>query len=270
MKRLIALLVVLCLLCQPIFAMATNLSDLSDEELNLLHTLVEEEIERRKAKEQQENTYNQSVDHEGEIVFAGVPWGIGLTDLQACMQYKGYNFNLRIVDAAYSLPVWTYDFRHDWEYNVKDSGYSVYIGSGTTIAGYNVDYIYLYSHYDFGNNYINTDKDASHYYMAEIHLALEYEHVDRSYEDLRAKLDSLYGQHQEVSFHSVDYTYTYSVWEGANNTAVCLYKGVKDDDDFRHLNLMYGRTDSDKILAALDAVRVSLIPPADSSDTSGL
>lgn len=213
-------------------------------------------------------------DVDTEIVFSNTPWGIGVDELQKAMQSAGFFFNAEDVRDASYMPIWTYDFRHEWENSVKEAGYWIILNywkdDNVKVAGYRLDSLYLYCHYDLTDGVLDRDRSKSHYYRADISLDVEKELVDASYTDLQNKLTKLYGSYVEDSFHITDYTYTCSTWTGANNTAVCLYKSRGDDGEYSFLHLLYGKTDCEATLNAIHDAAVREIGTPDPDDLSGI
>lgn len=206
-------------------------------------------------------------DIDKDILFNGIPWGIGGQELLDSMAEKGLKAG--IVDES-SMPIWTYDFRNEWQYNVSDTGYYIgyyyYDDHNTKIGGYDLDTILQYAYYDVVDGKLN--KPNCHYYKTEISFDIDYELVDRSYEDLKGKLSNLYGEGTETQVYLVDTDYTYTVWKGTNNTAVCLYKSHGEETQFLHL--MYGITDIENTLNTVREAYVNSVPPADENDYNGL
>ena len=206
-------------------------------------------------------------DVDKEITFNGIPWGIGGQELIDTMSQKG--FRAQRAEES-SMPIWTYDFREDWKYNVADTGYYIgyyyYNDNKTKIAGYELNNIMQYAYYDIKDNKLN--KPNCHYYKTEIWFDIKNELVERAYEDLKNKLTNLYGNGTESKVYLIDTDYIYTVWKGINNTAVCLY--MSEDKDNNFLNLMYGITNCEETLKFVREIYINSIAPADENDYSGL
>ena len=206
-------------------------------------------------------------DTEEEILFNGIPWGIDGRELLEKMSEKG--FIAQQADET-SLPIWTYDFRNDWQYNIDNAGY--YIGyyywdeHKTKIGGYDISNILLYAYYDIVDGKL--DKSIGHYYKAEISFQLDNELVFIAYSDLKRKLSNLYGDGTEATSHLIDTDYNYTVWKGSNNTAVCLY--ASNSKNSNSLNIMYGITNCEEVLKLVREAYINSIIPADENDYHGL
>ena len=208
-----------------------------------------------------------NADVEKDIVFNGIPWGINGSDLLEQMEKKG--FRAGTVDES-SMPIWTLDFRNDWQYNVKDTGY--YIGyyfrddHNTKIGGYELDNILQYAYYDTSDGKLN--KPNCHYYKTEISFDVDTELVGRAYDDLKGKMTTLYGTGEEATSFILDTNYRYIIWKGTNNTAACLYMSEGKENNYLHL--MYGITNCEETLNHVREVVVNSIPLSDPDDYNGL
>lgn len=217
-------------------------------------------------------------DGEKEITFQGVPWETKCEDLGKALKKAGFilvdeqNFIEFVFGTIKDNVTGGFMLRHNDELIFAPLDASEYsavisnIGHGNTtysdgrkglnqIAGYDVESWLV--------NFILTDGTA---FPILYQITLEAGDKDAAYEDLRAKLTTVYGESEhgesKTGWESTD------VWQGANNTAVVLYAHLSGGK-ILDLSLCYGKTDAEAVAAAAMG---QLAPNngVDSSDTSGL
>ncbi len=211
-------------------------------------------------------TYHSKAETEKEIEFSGIPWGISITEVNNRLVEMGYS-----KDEAddTSLHTWPYHWQSDYRHTVKDTGLSLstsYWGDDThKIAGYTVNWTTMLAYYDFDDTMVNREPSKSHFCQAIIEFDIDFELVDRAYDDLKTKLTKLYGEPKQ---NIVDDEAKAFEWYGANNTVVRLEQ--TNGKDYKHIYLIYGITSIDEILSELRNTIVKTAPPADPDDLSGL
>lgn len=214
------------------------------------------------------------------IEFHGIPWGISVNELESSLEERGIVVNADDIKNDASMPVWSYTFRNSFMNNIESTGYqiSLYYYSAydekPSIAGYPVKEMQFYSHYDIDDGVLSQEADDSHYYMAQIGFDVSDERTPAIYDDLYNKLTGLYGEGVENSTFEVETTYTYTVWEGMDNTAVCLYRSESTSSDYQFLNLWYGNTTIEETLLNVRKLvvekQIQLQVQAAANDTTGL
>lgn len=214
------------------------------------------------------------------IEFHGIPWGISVNELEIALEERGIVVSADDIKNDASMPVWSYTFRNSFMNNIESTGhkislfyYSAY-DEKPSIAGYPVEEMQFYSHYDISGGILSQEADDSHYYMAQINFDMNDERTPVIYNDLSNKLTGLYGEGVENSTFEVETTYTYTVWEGQDNTAVCLYRSESTDSDYQHLNLWYGNTNIEETLLNIRKLvvekQIQQQIEAAANDTTGL
>ena len=205
-------------------------------------------------------------DTDKEIVFNGIPWGISILEVNNKLVELGYSSES---PDETSLHTWPYHWQSDYSHTVKDTGLILstcyWDDDSHKIAGYIVDWTTMLAYYDFDDTSVNRDAESSHFCQAIIEFRIDYELVDRAYDDLKAKLTKLYGQPKKVIVDDEAKGYE---WYGLNNTVVRLEQ--HNGKDYKYIYLMYGIHNIDGILKDLRAMIVKTAPPADADDLSGL
>lgn len=146
------------------------------------------------------------------------------------------------------------------------------------MGGYLVKSIHAYCHFAYSADSVNLDATNSRFYMADAWIDTADEAA--AYDDLKDKLSTLYGEPVEDIANQTAYNYKneihYSVWYGANNTAVCLRYGFsanKEEEwvtDTEYLILTYGKTDSEARLCELKQAIAQEETTAYAGDLGGL
>lgn len=205
-------------------------------------------------------------DVEQEITFNGIPWGTSITNVNQKLVELGYSNDK---PDETSLHTWPYHWQSDYKHTVKDTGLSLntsYWSDDThKIAGYVVGWTTMLAYYDYDDEKVNIDEDKSHFCQAIIQFSIEYELVDKAFEDLKSKLTTLYGSSVQAI---VDDEAKAFEWYGTNNTAVRLEQ--RNGKDYKYIYLIYGITNIDSILNEVREAVVKSIPDADPNDFSGL
>lgn len=213
-------------------------------------------------------------DTDTDIVFHSIPWGISLDELTQQLKDKGIPSSAIDVYNDDNMAIWTYRFRNDYQYDIECTGHSIHVNlwfnDSVKIAGYPVNTMEFFTHYDISNNTLSKSTDASHYYMTKIWLSVSDEMAVDVYNDLYKKLTTLYAEGKTDTIKEVETTYTYTVWHGANNTAVCLFHGVSDSSDFQSVHLYYGITDIEKPLQTIREYVIQEQVKAVQNDMTGL
>lgn len=214
-------------------------------------------------------------DTESEIVFHGIPWGISVNELADQLRQRNIPVSSGDIEADANMAIWTYQFRNSYMNDIESTGYKIplYFFSNpdtVKIAGYPVQDMQLYAHYDITDGIIKLDADNSKYYLVSVQFDVSDEMALGVYADLHQKLSSLYGNGVEDATKIVETTYTYTVWNGANNTAVCLYRSVSTSSDYQFVHLMYGKTDCEQTLREVRRLVIEHEIQSVADDTTGL
>lgn len=214
------------------------------------------------------------------IEFHGIPWGISVSELESALEERGLVVNGDDIKNDASMPIWSYKFRNSFMNNIDSTGHkiSLYYYSDydkkPSIAGYPVEEMEFYAHYDITDGVLSQNAGDSHYYMAQIGFDVNDERTPFIYNDLCNKLTGLYGEGVENSTFEFDTTYTYTVWEGLDNTAVCLYRSESTESDYQFLNLWYGNTTIEETLLNVRKLvvekQIQQQVQAAANDTTGL
>lgn len=214
-------------------------------------------------------------DTETEIVFHGIPWGISVNELVDQLKQRNIPAQSVDIEADASMAIWAYQFRNSYMNNIESTGYNIplyfYSNPGAVkIAGYPVQDMQLYAHYDITDGTLKLGANDSKYYMVLIQFDVSDEMAVGVYADLHKKLSALYGNGAEDTTKEVETTYTYTVWHGANNTAVCLYRSVSTSSNYQFVYLMYGKTDCEKTLREVRRLVIEHEIQSVADDTTGL
>ena len=205
-----------------------------------------------------------SADTDKEIVFHGIPWGIGLDELST--QLKQRDIPTNGIETGADMHFWDYQFLSVTEDHVDSTGFYMYFvdyDDTVKIAGYPVRSMYFYSHYGVTDGKISLDANDSEYYLVNISFAASDEMVAGIYSDILNKLTKLYGSSTE----SAPGRYTQAVWYGANDTAVMLYRS---SGEYQYVCLIYGKTVSKQELLELRRLVIEYEIQSVEDDLTGL
>ena len=214
-------------------------------------------------------------DSDKEIVFHGIPWGISINELAEHLRKRSIPVLSGDIEADANMAIWAYQFRNSYMNDIESTGYKIplyFYGNPNTvkIAGYPVQEMQLYAHYDITDRTLKLDADNSKYYMVSVKFDVSDEMAVGVYADLHKKLSALYGNGVEDATKEIETTYTYTVWHGASNTAVCLYRSVSASSNYQHVKLMYGKTDSEQTLREVRRLVIEHEIQSVADDTTGL
>ena len=183
------------------------------------------------------------------IMFHSIPWGISIDEVAAALKERGIPIDADDFYLDANMHFWTYDFGNDWRYTIEETGHRIVSSfwyDEVKIAGYRIQDIQLYAHYDITNGVLKKETENSKYYMASISFDISDELAQPAYADLLAKLTALYGDGAEDKVISGSKEYTYAVWNGADDTAVCLYRS--EGGEYQFVNLIYGHKNIEETL----------------------
>lgn len=214
-------------------------------------------------------------DTDTEIVFHSIPWGISVNELVDQLRQRSIPVQSGDIEADASMAIWAYQFRNSYMNDIESTGFEIplYFFSypdAVKIAGYPVQDMQLYAHYDITDGILKLDADNSQYYMVSLQFDVSDEMAVGVYADLHKKLSALYGNGAEDTTKEIETTYTYTVWHGANNTAVCLYRSVSTSSDYQFVHLMYGKTDSEQTLREVRRLVIEHEIQSVADDSTGL
>lgn len=216
-----------------------------------------------------------SADTDKEIVFHGIPWGISIDNLVKYLSKRKIDVLNSDIAAEANMAIWTYQFRNSYEHDIEESGIKInlsYWGNPgvVKIAGYPVQQLELYAHYGTTNGKINFKPANTKYYLTSIQFDVSDEMAVGVYEDLSKKLSALYMTGTENTTKIIDTTYTYTVWHGANDTAVCLYRSVSTNSNYQFVHLMYGKTNCEQTLREVRRLVIEHEIQSVAEDSTGL
>ncbi len=222
-----------------------------------------------------------------EILFRGIPWYASMTDVKASFS----DDSIIVAETDEALQV--YYSKIDGNMHNASLGmtrypagwvaYSYLEGQDFKVAGYGLSDMTFYCCYGLDENRVNRKSDNSRLYLASYTFGV----VDKrgAFEDLKAKLSSIYGEGKESSESGFSYiieeadlkeneiTEYRAEWNGDNNTAAVLVfseSELSNDDLFHHyLVLTYGKTDSDTMVQSVcDAVEAECVAQENQSRTN--
>ena len=216
-----------------------------------------------------------TADTNENIVFHGIPWDISINELASALKERGIPVGYNDISNDANMAVWTYEFRNSYEHDIETTGHKIsrYFWNDdvvVNIAGYPVQRMEFYAHYDITDGVLKQDANESRYYLTNSWFDVDDEMAVSVYNDLSSKLTRLYGNGSENTTYIVDNTYTYTVWNGANNTAVCLYRSVSDSSDYQFVHLMYGKTNIEETLQNVRKLVIEKQVQSVAEDVTGL
>lgn len=214
-------------------------------------------------------------DTDNEIVFHGIPWGISINELADQLRKRNFAVQSSDIESDANMGIWTYQFRNMYQYDIESSGHKIQLNfwsnqGSAKIAGYPINGLELFAHYGVVDGIVSFDADDSKYYLTAFSFDVQDEMAVGVYADLSKKLSALYGTGTEDTTKIVDNTYTYTVWSGANNTAVCLYRSVSTSSAYQYVYLMYGKTDCEKTLREVRRLVIEHEIQSVADDSTGL
>lgn len=224
-----------------------------------------------------------------EITFRGIPWGSSMSEIEDSFDSDMfYTYDEATVRRWKNITE-----QVDWEhlYDYPDGWECLYMGFGEyamKVAGYDV-IMSVACRYDIGEN-DEILKDKSDSVLCSASYTFDVIDYVAAYDDLKAKLTSLYGDGIETTdtdegYHwgmntSGEYhtTVKLTTWVGENDTEAKLYCSVDDVDDPLLQNdllvLYYGKTSEDENIERLQKLlhveALSNEQESRNDDTSGL
>lgn len=217
-----------------------------------------------------------SADVDSEIVFHNIPWGISINELETQLEDRGIKINVDDIRDKQRMAVWSYDFISPDVF--EESGYRIYFylyeeDKMPKVAGHLVNQMDFYAHYGLNNEELSLDADDSCYYMVKCGFNVHDEKAPAVYNDLAKKLTRLYGDgSSDVVFYDVGdgYTYNYIIWNGSEDTAVCLCHREDGDGEFHCVDLMYGHKNIEETLKKVRKLVIENEIASVANDTEGL
>lgn len=212
-----------------------------------------------------------SADYDKEITFRDIPWG---SDIETSIKIMGE-------DLDYSAPRnrddYTYAYKSsnilelDYEHSESDkigASVSVYTSDDFKVAGYDVNYIYLYFVTKFEGDKADFDNCTDSLYGGEYFFdCVDYETASK---DLQEKLTGLYG---EISETVKSDDKTIHIWNGANGTCCGLIEDL--ESSYNQLVLAYCSKTGDSDIDTADHLLSQLAKEEENAifgngDNSGL
>ena len=212
-------------------------------------------------------------DTDKEIVFHGIPWEISVNELVDQLKERKIPISSSDILANQNMRLWGSQFTSIGESYINSAGYAIMFwdyDDRIKIAGYPVRNIDIFSHYGIIDGKISFDANDSEYYLCTIMFAANDEMAISIYHDLMSKLNTLYKTGTESASKYGSTAYTYTVWNGANNTAVCLYRSTSTSSDYQFVYLMYGKTNSEQTLREVRRLVIEHEIQSVADDTTGL
>lgn len=271
MKKLLTVVVALLLIPCLSFAQEINIdfSNLSDEDLQLFIDEADAAIKTILDARHEAQYYLLKPDdlpsneNKSEILFRNIPWGSTVEEVLAFLTDQGVASPKQKVKKEDYIYSWRTDFDDVGSALLSKAGDSISIYSFAddfNVAGHKLSSLHIYCPYTFANNVVNYSE--TNFFNAE----MSFEYVDGTAVkyDLISKLESIYGESKSSSdsagYWSTDGNYTeymtWNIWEGANDTGICLYheQQVSDSDgkvQYEELKLLYSKTNGQQYLDAL-------------------
>ena len=228
-----------------------DLSGLTLEELIILRNRIDSEISARE-KEIPVSDNNLSTDK--EITFNDFVWGMDAKSALKLLVDKKLVESFASISSPASIQKW---YPEDWagEHYFEDCGMyiSEWCWGKTSMAGYSVQETTAYFYFDYDDNILNRYEGDSHLYRINVCLtATDYDYAEL---DLANKLTNLFGD-PIVTIDDTKYRIkTCHIWYGINDTAVSLYHYTsKDEDRYDQIYLIYGKTNAEQHLEAIEAM----------------
>ena len=210
-----------------------------------------------------------------EILFQGIPWDSDANTVRKMLIAKG--FPIGEVMSNHSINYFAPGLRLYVSSSTGSPSCGVAVGVDrealkafpVTIAGYPINNSWATFVFDCVEEDINTNvEDTNFIYACVVFDTLNPQYV---YDDLARKLSGLYGESESIIAKVIETTRypqtgetstnfcDYSVWYGANNTAVLLeYRyEIMDDSSLRKddsVRLIYGKTDGKEKVVAIETL----------------
>ncbi len=204
-----------------------------------------------------------------EILFRDIPWGTSCVEAEK--EFQGADFfhisgewstTCSIDEVVYDSQIKGIDFDNN-DINISSSAYTDQYFN-ISVAGYTPTEVEMFYAYQPIDNVPNTDESLSMLYAAQ--YMFEPENLYGMSEDLKNKLSGLYGDpdnSEEDRDNWMGYYYTYTFWEGANNTEVILATRENIDTEAQFqlddgIRIIYAWKEGDNLLqVASDAISSS-------------
>ena len=185
-------------------------------------------------------------ESEKEILFRGNSWGSTMDEVKS-------SFPDNIIwlspkpDSSYSIMdhmIGTHKKYYDGHVCCYVTALSSSL-ENLKVAGYGVEYVQMrFAYVPTSEGYITDDPNNTALYYAEYRLnCIDFE---TAFEDLKSKLDDLYGNISVKSYPKYSYTETYYTWHGAEGTMVTLKS--KFAASGMEIYIMYGFNGADDLL----------------------
>ena len=204
-----------------------------------------------------------------EILFQGIPWDSDANTVRKMLLDKGFPMSeVRDYYAiSYFAPA-SFDASGKSDCGVGMSADAVALQAlPVKIAGYPIKYCWTTFVFDYEDKNINENIEDTHFIYGSV--TFDTLNPQYMYDDLVKKLSSLYGEPENVIAKSISTTSyfktgekgtnycDYSVWYGANDTAVLLeYRYEIMNESFlrkdESLKLIYGKTNGKEKVTALE------------------
>ena len=279
MKKLASIAIILLVITISVFAIDTNVSKLSLDDLSQLYTSVLSEL-RHRATEVKTSPTTSKV-----IKFRNFEWGTSYKDFKVAMSAEKIRNGISTagcIDSweskltSYGNNPITSDIDYGywfWAYSVKD----------VKVAGFNVSEIHAKFLLKHDRYTVDESEDNAQLYKAQ--YIFQVADGQAAYEVLAGKLTALYGEgvHQSNSSSWIStYLDTHKyidviTWYGADDTGVylCYSRDVVNETSAisnETLSLCYGKSNSLKLIEELIAVKSSeeIRNSISSNDLSGL
>lgn len=196
-----------------------------------------------------------------EILFRGIPWGTSITELKGAISD---DFDLYINDEQ-MMPYW--DGIGDQTDSILSlmfsspsgwNGFDLFFSNQPLVAGYPLNGLRIYCAYGLEDGKVLRDADDSVFYAAQ--YSFEAQDIQSVYDDLKGKLEALYGVGTETVEEGGGYYASQSgsgeystvekttIWYGDYNTGVNLSCSISDRDPAEDwtsnfITITYGKAD---------------------------
>ena len=185
-------------------------------------------------------------ESEKEILFRGNGWGSSIDEVKSSFPDSVIWISPR-PDSSYSIMdhmIGTHKKYFDGEVCCYVTALSSSL-ENFKVAGYEVDYIQLrFAYVPSSNGLITDNTNDTALYYAEYRLNC-YD-SESAFDDIKSKLDDLYGDVSVKSYPEYVYTESYNTWYGANGTMVTLKS--KYSSSGKEIYIMYGFSGADDLL----------------------
>lgn len=219
------------------------------------------------------NEPDQSSSNTGQILFRDIPWETSCDQAAAILEAEDIEMN-----GPRETDMWSYvdDFMYKDSSELYESEIGCYLYASLQmedkpVAGYPVDQMHLYFAYLPGEDGLLL-RDDQHTALLYAEYKLEIKDAATAYDDLIAKLTTLYGEPESTQHDSfVGLIDDQSLWKGTDDTMVSVVRRLDEDDpSYSEIYIKYGFAGADKLIRdALDALVVGEKVNA-SNNTDGL